>query len=65
MIDFTCTHFWYWRKWLGHRHNHPCRVLARGAFGSVLVEFGDGYRVIAPRFAVRRIREEARDESHH
>lgn len=31
-----------------------CRVLARGAKGSILVEFEDGQREITSRYAVRR-----------
>ena len=48
------THTWYWRKWLGERKGRPCRVLAGGALGSILVEFADGFRVITSRYAVRR-----------
>ena len=45
---------WHWRKRLPERHGQPCRVLARGALNSVLVEFEDGYRVFTSRFAVRK-----------
>jgi hypothetical protein len=47
-------HMWYWRSRLPDRKDEPCRVLARGAMNSVLVEFGDGTRVITSRWAVRR-----------
>lgn len=49
------THYWYWRTRLPKRHNHPCRVLARGRMNSILVEFRDGFRVITSRHAVRKI----------
>jgi hypothetical protein len=45
---------WWWRSRLAERKGQPCRVLARGALNSVLVEFPDGYRVVASRYAVRR-----------
>jgi hypothetical protein len=38
------------------RKGELCRVLVRSArMGSILVEFTDGYRVVASRFAVRRL----------
>jgi hypothetical protein len=51
----TWTHRWYWRSRLPARHGQPCRVLARGAMNSVLVEFADGWRVVTSRHAVRSI----------
>lgn len=50
------THTWHWRVRLPERRGQLCRVLARGAMNSVLVEFADGYRVITSRFAVRRLK---------
>jgi hypothetical protein len=47
---------WWWRSRLGERKGQRCRVLARGALNSVLVEFPDGYRVVTSRYAVRRAR---------
>lgn len=54
---------WYWRvrpvRFVGGafvpdpRKGQRCRVVARGALGSVLVEFVDGHRVITSRYAVR------------
>jgi hypothetical protein len=63
------THAWRWRQTrygplasvLAQRAGQPCRVFARGMNGSVGVEFADGYRVVAPRFAVARLRS-AEDE---
>jgi len=40
------THYWRIQKWLPGRFGQPCRVLARGRNGNVLVEFRDGWRVI-------------------
>jgi len=49
------THFWRVKKVLPERYGQPCRVLARGALNSCLVEFEDGYRVITNRWYVRRL----------
>lgn len=52
---------WFWKKWRGDRKGHRCRVLARGKRGgphNVLVEFEDGERVVAPRFAIRKARQD-------
>lgn len=50
------THYWHWRSRLPERKDQPCRVLARSKrMNSILVEFGDGYRVVTSRYAVRRI----------
>jgi hypothetical protein len=48
------THRWWWRARLPERKGELCRVVARGAMNSVLVEFLDGYRVVTSRYAVRR-----------
>ena len=56
------THVWRWRKTrygplvdgLAERFGQPCRIFARGMSGSVGVEFEDGYRVVAMRYAVRK-----------
>ena len=45
---------WFWLKRLPERKGHPCRVLARGALNSVLVEFQDGHKAITSRYAVRK-----------
>lgn len=52
------THVWYWRVRLPERKGQPCRVLARGAMNSILVELSDGYRVVTSRHAVRRMKGE-------
>lgn len=53
----TPAHTYRWRRTLGgvERHKTPCRVLARGRMNSILVEFGDGWKAITSRNAVRRI----------
>lgn len=48
------SHYWFWRKWLPTRRGQPCRIVARGRNGSVLVEFEDGHLVVTSRWAVRR-----------
>lgn len=51
------THIWHWNKWRGDRKGHPCRLLVtRSGNGNILVEFADGEWVVAPRYAVRRIK---------
>ena len=50
------THYWFWRSKLPERKGQHCRVLARGKMNSILVEFGDGFRVVTSRWAVRRLK---------
>lgn len=38
------------------RKGEACRMLARGAMNSALVEFEDGYQAIVSRNALRRIK---------
>lgn len=45
---------WRWRTNLPHRQGWPCRVLARGALNSALIEFLDGERHVVSRFAFRK-----------
>lgn len=47
-------HVWFWRVRLPERKDEPCRVVARGAKNSILVEFADGLRVVTSRYAVRK-----------
>jgi len=50
---------WFWRQ-SAHRvfdrcrKGERCRVLARGAMNSALVEFEDGYKVVTSRSGIRR-----------
>lgn len=48
------THTWHWRSRLPERKGQPCRILARGALNSIMVEFADGWRVVTSRYAVRK-----------
>ena len=48
------THYWRLRCRLPERNGQACRVLARGAMNSILIEFGDGVRHVVSRYAVRR-----------
>jgi hypothetical protein len=42
--------------WRGFdRKGQACVVLARGAMNSALVEFGDGFRAVVSRNALRRL----------
>jgi hypothetical protein len=62
----TASHTWRWRKTrygpldpaVAARAGEPCRVFARGRDGKVGVEFADGLRVVAPRWAIRRRKED-------
>ena len=45
---------WHWRTHLPERKGQPCRIVGAGSMNSVLVEFEDGVRVLASRYAVRR-----------
>lgn len=45
---------WRVRTKLPERFGQSCRVLARGRLNSVLVEFGDGVRVVTSRNYLRR-----------
>ena len=47
-------HVWFWRSRLPERKSHQCRVLARGALNSILVQFeSDRAKVVTSRYAVR------------
>jgi len=48
---------WWWRARLPDRKGQACRVLARGALNTVLVEFADGYKVFTSRYAVRKMKQ--------
>lgn len=48
------THYWRIRKWLPERFGQPCRVLATGRMGTVMIEFSDGVRHIVSRYSIRR-----------
>jgi hypothetical protein len=52
--DLLYDHVWFWRRYLGERKNQPCRRVCQGRNGNVLVEFDDGDRVVAPRYAIRK-----------
>ncbi len=50
---------WFWKCQgapgrVVDRKGEACRIVARGAKNSVCVEFEDGFRVVASRYAVRR-----------
>jgi len=47
-------HVWFWRKFLGERKGTRCRRICQGRNGNVLIEFADGYRTVAPRYAIRK-----------
>lgn len=48
------THIWHWKSRLPERKGQACKVIARGALNSIMVEFADGERVITSRYAVRK-----------
>ena len=50
-------YIWFWRpSWIRpvDRKGQACRVVARGRMNSALVEFIDGFRVVASRNALRK-----------
>ena len=49
------THRWRVHTRLPDRFGQACRLLARGAMNTILVEFEDGYRVSTSRNYVKRI----------
>jgi hypothetical protein len=63
-VDTDARYTWYWRRTkygplaepLQGRKGEECRVFVRGADGKIGVEFADGYRVVALRRAVRRLK---------
>lgn len=52
----TFTHVYAWRnnEKRAALFGRPCRVVARGRMGSVLIEFEDGRREVVSRRALRR-----------
>ena len=48
------THHWRIRKWLPERFGQPCRIVARGALNTIMVEFADGCRAVTSRYFVRK-----------
>ncbi|MBS0187093.1 MAG: hypothetical protein JSS51_03430 [Planctomycetes bacterium] len=47
-------HVYRWKKFGTRFTGRRCRVLARGAMNSVLVEFDNGEKTVCSRYAVRR-----------
>jgi len=56
MIDYP--YIWFWNPSpmrTVNRKGQRCRVLVRGAMNSALIQFEDGFRVVASRNALRRV----------
>lgn len=53
----TLTHYYAWKNNARRLtlYKRECRIVARGALNSVLIEFADGQRECVSRNAVRRI----------
>jgi len=50
------THTYFWHRPPGaSRKGQPCRLVASGRKGSVLLEFEDGWRMVTSRRAIRKI----------
>ena len=47
------THAYRWGKRLPGRGGELCRLIRTGALCSALIAFGDGWRVVVPRRALR------------
>ncbi len=57
MTEFP--YLWFWKRSFMRpidRKGQACRVLVRGGRNSALVEFEDGFRIIASRNGLRRRR---------
>lgn len=49
------NYVWFWKRKLGSRKGHKCRIVTVGKMNNVLVEFeSDGYKVVTSRWAVRK-----------
>lgn len=53
----SVTHYYAWKNNPKREtlYRRECRILARGALNSILIEFADGQREIVSRNAVRRL----------
>jgi hypothetical protein len=49
---------WTWSTRLPERKGHRCRVIVAGRMQSALIEFEDGYRVVASVRGLRRVKGE-------
>jgi len=49
------THAYRWGKRLPGRGGELCRLIRTGALCSALIAFADGWRVVVPRHALRRL----------
>jgi hypothetical protein len=57
------THYWRIRKTLPERIGEACRIIARGRGPgprNIAVEFRDGFRVVAHRYAVRQLSDQGK-----
>lgn len=50
------THYYRIKRFGSPRFNEPCRVLARGRNGNLMIEFADDFRMITVRWGVRRLK---------
>ena len=52
------THYFAWANnpLRASLKGKPCRILATGGMGSVLIEFEDGVKVVTSRNAIRKLR---------
>jgi hypothetical protein len=58
-------HVWNWTRRLPERFGTRCRVLARGTLNNVLVEFEDGLKVVASRYAAIKVSGRERGSGKH
>jgi hypothetical protein len=52
------THYYAWRNNAKRLtlYRRPCRIIARGAMNSAVIEFADGQRECVSRNALRRLK---------
>lgn len=55
MSDYPYIWYWHPSRWRPiDRKGQACRVVLRSRMNSALVEFADGFRVVASRNALRK-----------
>jgi hypothetical protein len=55
-VTANFPYYWRVRKWLPWMYGKRCRMLARGAMNAGLFEFECGYRVVASRNSIRKVK---------
>jgi hypothetical protein len=51
-----------WRRYCPELYGKRCRIVARGAMNSALVEFENGVRRVVSRWAIRKVNTSGKEE---